>query len=83
MKRGIYVKCVVCGQMKKPIGRSGPLEGYYCTEECPGYRTQPYVGSLWPNETDEEFGYPCGNDGTEIVPIAPQEPAQEPDKEQK
>ena len=70
---GVIVRCVVCGGMKKPIGRSGPLEASYCTDECPGYRQAPYVGSLWPNETSEEFGYTLGSyDGTvacvEVLP---------------
>jgi hypothetical protein len=36
----------------------------YCTDECPGYRQPPYAGSLWPGETEAEFGYPVGDDGT-------------------
>ena len=64
-RRGLLVHCVVCGQMKRPIGRSGPLSVSYCNEECSGYRQPPYVGSLWPGETAEEFGYPVSEDGTE------------------
>lgn len=46
MKVGIRVTCAVCGDMKKPVGRSGPLGVSYCDEECYGYRQQPCVGSL-------------------------------------
>jgi hypothetical protein len=63
-KVGIRVECATCGQMKQPIGRSAPMEGYYCDWECSGYREPPHVGSLWPGETDEDFGYPCGDVGT-------------------
>lgn len=67
-KVGIQVICAVCGNMKKPIGRSGPLGLSYCEAKwdahgCEGYRQKPYPGSLWPGETEEEFGYPVGVDG--------------------
>lgn len=65
MKVGIIVRCAVCGQMKKPIGRSAPLCGGYCDDDCKGYRQEPHPGSLWPSETEAEFGYPVGPDGTE------------------
>lgn len=68
MRVGIRVTCAVCGDMKKPIGRSGPLGAEYCTDECPGYRAEPYAGSLWPGESAEDFGYPVGADGTEERP---------------
>jgi hypothetical protein len=42
--------CEVCGKMKKPIGRSAPLESCYCDEECLGYRQEPTPGHLWPGE---------------------------------
>jgi hypothetical protein len=64
MRRGICVICVVCERAKKPIGRSGPLECDYCTDECKGYRREPFAGSLWPGETDADFGYPVSTDGT-------------------
>lgn len=64
MRVGILVRCASCGDMKKPIGRAGPLGASYCDESCPGYRQPPFVGSLWPNETDHEFGYPVSADGT-------------------
>jgi hypothetical protein len=61
---GVQVQCRVCGNMKAPIGRSTPFGWYGChPSECEGYRQEPYVGSLWPGETDEEFGYPVSRDG--------------------
>lgn len=66
-KRGIRVKCAVCGRDKRPIGRSASIQSYLCADECPGYDQAPYVGSLWPGETDADFGYPCGDHGTEPV----------------
>lgn len=62
-KIGVCVICATCGNVKKPIGRSAPLDTYYCDDECPGYRKSPYPGSLWPGETEHEFGYPVGMDG--------------------
>ncbi len=63
-KVGIRVRCAVCGATKKPMGRSTPLGGYYCDPECKGYYEEPKPGSLWPGESEQEFGYPVGNDGT-------------------
>ncbi len=56
---GVAVNCTVCGMRKKPIGRSAPLEmaNSMCDHECPGYLQEPLPGSLWPGETQEEFGY--------------------------
>lgn len=65
MKVGIAVRCVVCGNVKKPIGRSAPIMTAYCDADCRGYHTAPMPGSLWPNETEEEFGYSVGADATE------------------
>lgn len=65
---GIAVHCVVCHARKKPIGRSGPLGMHLCDHECPGYYQAPRPGSLWPGETESEFGYPCGDDGTTLAP---------------
>lgn len=72
MKRGIRVTCATCGYMKKPIGRSRPLGVVYCEptlfelhDGCPGYYEDPKPGSLWPGETEQEFGYPVGVNGTE------------------
>ena len=61
---GVQVVCTICGCTKKPIGQSAPLSMSFCTDECAGYRKLPYPGSLWPNETEKEFGYPVGSDGT-------------------
>lgn len=69
MRVGVVVRCLVCGDMKKPIGRDGPSCASYCDHDCPGYRQEPYPGSLWPGETEEQFGYPVSADGTkEITP---------------
>lgn len=67
MKTGIPVECVLCRKYKKPIGRSGPMEmqSSLCDDDCGGYRQEPFPGSLWPGETEEEFGYPVGLEGTE------------------
>lgn len=64
MKVGIYVECEVCGQHKKPRGRSGPLGAYMCDRDCEGYSQDPQVGDLWPGETEEDFGYPVSANGT-------------------
>jgi hypothetical protein len=64
---GIPVKCTVCGRVKKPIGRFGGLNSSHCDGDCPGYRKQPYPGSLWPNETEDDFGYSVGDDGTKRI----------------
>ena len=67
MKVGIYVTCAVCGDMKKPVGRSAPMGAGYCDDDCPGYRQAPFAGSLWPGETEVDFGYPIGSHGTKEV----------------
>jgi len=56
---GKAVDCTICGLRKKPQGRSAPLEmaNSLCDSECPGYYEDPKPGSLWPGETQEEFGY--------------------------
>ena len=72
MRVGINVECVVCGMSKKPIGRDAPLGCGGCDDGCPGYRQPPFVGSLWPGETSEQFGYPCGTDGTVEVDSLPE-----------
>lgn len=54
---GTAAYCAVCGQRKKPIGRSAPLGVSLCDDECEGYRREPLPGELWPGETREEFGY--------------------------
>ena len=66
MRVGVRVVCAVCGQTKQPVGRSAPMGASYCNpDDCEGYRQQPHAGSLWPGETQEEFGYPVGSAGTE------------------
>lgn len=67
---GAVVICAMCGQQKKPIGRSAGIGGpsmcdYYCEE----YHQPPYVGSLWPNESEEDFGYPVGNQGIHVAEV--------------
>lgn len=64
MKVGICVECKVCGQMKKPFGRSAPMGTCYCDDECKGYCQEPYPGSLWPGESEDDFGYPVSPNGT-------------------
>jgi hypothetical protein len=64
---GIRVICSICGRPKAPIGRSISDIGAssYCTYfECVGYSQQPFSGSLFPGETETEFGYPVSDDGT-------------------
>ena len=65
MKVGIAVDCTVCGLRKKPIGRSVPLwmARSLCDWPCPGYYEAPLSGSLFPGETEEEFGYYVGPHG--------------------
>jgi hypothetical protein len=64
MKVGIAIYCATCGNRKKPRGRSAPIGLCMCDYECKGYDQEPLVGDLWPGETEEQFGYPCGSDGT-------------------
>ena len=42
-KIGVFVRCVTCGLMKKPVGRSGPLTAHYCDDDCAGYRDKPFT----------------------------------------
>jgi len=68
MKRGIRVTCAVCHRSKCPRGRSAPAMLYLCESgDCKGWPEAPKVGDLWPGETEEDFGYPVTNDGTEEV----------------
>ena len=62
-KVGVVVTCVVCGRRKAPIGRAVPLEMYLCDRDCRGYYEKPHPGSLWPGESEVDFGYPVGDDG--------------------
>jgi hypothetical protein len=66
MKVGVAVYCTECGLRKKPRGRSAPLAlaNGLCDGDCPGYHSEPHAGDLWPNETEEEFGFPCGSEAT-------------------
>lgn len=58
-KVGVIVYCTLCHRVKKPCGRSAPMEtaGSYCDSDCSGYYEEPKPGQLWPGETQEEFGY--------------------------
>ena len=63
-KRGVAVECAVCGHRKSPVGRSVPFGMYMCDDDCAGYRIEPWPGSLWPGESEAEFGYSVSDDGT-------------------
>lgn len=67
LKVGISVECVECHRRKKPVGRSAPLEmaNGLCDLDCDGYGRPPFAGSLWPGESEKEFGYPVADEGTE------------------
>ena len=69
MKMGIQVTCRSCHLPKKPVGRSAPLESAnsWCDHECPGYYQEPYPGSLWPGETEEDFRYSISNNATKEI----------------
>ena len=56
MEMGKTVISVVCGRIKKPIGRDSMNNGL-CDSDCKGYMLDPYQGHLWPGETQEEYGY--------------------------
>lgn len=45
-------RCGVCGQRKRPRGRSVGLEAEnsYCGFDCPGFNQEPRSGHLWPEE---------------------------------
>lgn len=65
---GVRVICVVCCLQKKPRGRSAPAGIPYCDDDCRGYDALPNVGSLWPGETEGEFGHPVADWGTVKIP---------------
>jgi hypothetical protein len=67
MRLGIAVYCAVCRHQKKPRGRSAPMGLRMCDMECRGYDEAPFVGDLWPGETEEDFGYPCSVNGTSVL----------------
>ena len=62
-KVGARLSCTVCLMQKKPIGRSAPIVGHYCDHECDGYYRHPLAGSLWPGESEFEFGFAVGEQG--------------------
>lgn len=66
-KVGIGVQCSVCHHMKQPRGRSAPLDYPYCNWQCSGYELDPQIGSLWPRESEADFGFPVGDLGVRIV----------------
>ena len=69
-KVGVRVDCLRCGRMKQPWGRSVPYAsvGAYCYHDsCSGWDEEPLPGSLFPGESEHEFGYPCGLNGVEIL----------------
>jgi hypothetical protein len=77
MKRGIEIICNICRRQKAPRGRSASPLIPYCLPpflgpefgepSCHGYYDEPQVGDLWPNETEEEFGFPVSEAGTEEI----------------
>ncbi len=67
MKVGISVQCTTCGRTKAPIGRSVPHQLDLCDRDCPGNRQDPIPGSLWPGETEADYGYPVSSIGTKEV----------------
>jgi hypothetical protein len=67
MRIGISIECAVCHRTKKPRGRSAPLEMSLCNHECLGYNQEPFVGDLWPRESEKDFGYPVSSHGTREV----------------
>ena len=68
MRVGIRVQCGTCGLTKAPIGRSISIGRAMCQgDTCRDYYCDPQPGSLWPGETEEEFGFPVSADGTKEV----------------
>lgn len=69
-KVGVAVECATCGLRKKPVGRSIPaptVGTYCCPRRCEGYSEEPCPGSLFPGESEADFGYPVGEDGVEYI----------------
>ena len=64
-KCGISVYCEVCGNQKKPFGRDAPITSSYCMYDCTGYHKEPLPGSLWPGESEFDFGFAVGEQGVE------------------
>lgn len=69
-KVGIAVECTVCHRVKKPHGRSVPVEmaNSLCDGDCPGYGRKPLPGCLWLGETEAQFGYQICPHGWKEVP---------------
>lgn len=65
--RGVEVECTVCHRTKCPRGRSAPAELRMCDYDCVGHNLDPQVGSLWPGESEADFGYAVGNVGIRYV----------------
>ena len=66
-KVGIAVNCTVCARRKKPHGRDSRDNGL-CDGDCEGYRQEPQAGSLWPSESEFDYGFEVGDVGTTILP---------------
>lgn len=68
-KVGVAVTCAACKLRKKPVGRSAPMEmaNSLCDSECVGYYAMPFPGSLWPGESEADFGFSVGNAGTKVL----------------
>jgi hypothetical protein len=66
---GISVECTVCHRPKNPLGRSAPLAmaNGLCDWECPGHELEPFVGTLWPGETCDDFGYAHSHSATRVL----------------
>jgi hypothetical protein len=69
-------ECKVCGQRKRPRGRSVPTEAEnsYCGHDCPGYNEDPQPGHFWPSESDdtgpcEGALNPCENQNGRRAPV--------------
>lgn len=69
-KFGVRVECLTCGRPKNPRGRDAGvyMASSYCTREgCQGYDDEPRAGSLWPGESEADFGFPvCDCCGVEV-----------------
>lgn len=65
-KVGIRVTCAKCGYTKKPNGRSAPICPVFCDGDCDGYWEPPHVDSLWPGESEADFGFQAQNYGVII-----------------
>jgi len=75
-KVGITIYCASCGRPKVPIGRSVSIymsNSICARDSCYGYSEEPYAGSLWPGESEADFGYPVSDHGTAIVQAAKEE----------